>query len=200
MAAGVGTHRFVASVFSIGRTAREAPELSVEQVHEQHADFVWRSLQRLGVRDSDLEDALQDVFVVVHRKLDTFHGSSRLTTWLYGIALRVAAAHRRRAHIRREEMTPDVEATADSPAPGDPEAALLERESRRRLQRVLDSLSLEKRAVFVMFEIEGLSVLEIAETMGVPVGTVHSRLYAARAEFARAAERWARRDRFGGAP
>jgi RNA polymerase sigma-70 factor (ECF subfamily) len=199
MAASVGIHRFVASVFSIGRTAREAPSLSFEQVHEQHADFVWRSLQRLGVRDSDLEDALQDVFLVVHRKLDTFDGSARLTTWLYGIALRVAAAHRRRAHIRREEMTPDLEST-ESTAADDPEAALLESESRRRLESVLDSMSLEKRAVFVMFEIEGLTAVEIAEIVGVPVGTVHSRLYAARGEFARAAERWARRDRFGGAP
>jgi RNA polymerase sigma-70 factor (ECF subfamily) len=199
MAASIGIHRFVASVFSIGRTAREAPSLSVEQVHEQHADFVWRSLQRLGVRDSDLEDALQDVFLVVHRKLDTFDGSARLTTWLYGIALRVAAAHRRRAHIRREEMTPDLESTQSAGA-DDPEAALLERESRRRLESVLDSMSLEKRAVFVMFEIEGLTAVEIAEIVGVPVGTVHSRLYAARGEFARAAERWARRDRFGGAP
>ena len=189
----------MASVFSIGRTAREAPSLSVEQVHEQHADFVWRSLQRLGVRDSDLEDALQDVFLVVHRKLDTFDGSARLTTWLYGIALRVAAAHRRRAHIRREEMTPDLEGT-QSAAADDPEAALLQSESRRRLESVLDSMSLEKRAVFVMFEIEGLTAVEIAEIVGVPVGTVHSRLYAARGEFARAAERWARRDRFGGAP
>jgi len=200
MAAGLGIHRFVASVFSIGRTAGETSGLTVEHVHEQHADFVWKILQRLGVRDSDLEDALQDVFLVVHRKLDTFDGSARLTTWLYGIALRVAAAHRRRAHIRREETTADMADTADSPDAGNPEAALLERESRRRLERVLDSMSLEKRAVFVMFEIEGLTAVEIAEIVGVPVGTVHSRLSSARAEFARAAERWARRDRFGGAP
>lgn len=195
MAPGVRIHRFVAGVFSVGRTAAEADRPSVDQIHEHHADFVWRTLQRLGVRDSDLEDALQEVFIVVHRKLHTFDGSARLTTWLYGIALRVAAAHRRRAHLRWEQPMAAPEEAAIDTDEQDPERAYLLRESRQRLSQVLDSLSLDKRAVFVMFEIEGLTAIEIAEIVGVPVGTVHSRLSAARADFARAAERLVRRDK-----
>lgn len=72
--------------------------LDVASIHESHADFVWCSLQRLGVRPADLEDALQEVFVVVHRKLSSFDGSSRLSTWLFGISMRVASAYRRKAH------------------------------------------------------------------------------------------------------
>jgi RNA polymerase sigma-70 factor (ECF subfamily) len=182
-------------VFSIGRTTGMDGRLEVDQVHEHYADFVWKALQRLGVRDADLEDALQDVFVVVHRKLHTFDGSSRLTTWLYGIALRVAAAHRRKAHVRREKPVSEMEETPDGAEDRDPESALLQRESRERLDRVLDSMGLDRRAVFVMFELEGLTAAEIGEIMGVPVGTVHSRLFAARAEFTRIVERLQRRER-----
>lgn len=189
MAPGLRIHRFVAGVFTIGRTAEQGERLSLDQVHERHADFVWRTLQRLGVRDSDLEDALQDVFIVVHRKLHTFDGSARITTWLYGIALRVAAAHRRRAHLRREEPMAEPERAAQRNDEQDPERTLMRDESRRRLSQALDSLGLEKRAVFVMFEIEGLAATEIAEIVGAPVGTVYSRLSAARAEFAAAVQR-----------
>ena len=66
---------------------------SVCSVHDAHADFVWRSLQRLGVRDADLEDMIQEVFIVVHRRLDAFDASSHLTSWLFGICVRVAAAY-----------------------------------------------------------------------------------------------------------
>ena len=163
-----------------------------DKVHEEHADFVWRSLQRLGVRPSDLEDALQEVFIVVHRRLHTFDGSARLSTWLFGICLRVAAAERRRAYVRREQPTPELEEQPDSRPGVDPERAALRREAERRLALALDRLGLERRAGFVMFEIEGMSAGAIAEMLGVPVGTVYSRLATARAEFSRAVARLAR--------
>lgn len=198
MARQVGIQRIVASVVAMGRaTTRGA--ITVDDVHQQHADFVWRSLQRLGVPSSDLEDSLQEVFIVVHRKLGTFNGSSRLTTWLYGICLRVAAAHRRRAHVRLEVTTSTLDDTSAGPTsqdPQDPEAALASRQARERLAVALDSLDAEKRAVLVMFEVEGIAATEIAEMIGVPVGTVYSRLSTARAEFARAVERQDRRDAF----
>jgi RNA polymerase sigma-70 factor (ECF subfamily) len=184
----------VAGVFTLGHPAGQTERLTVAQVHEHHADFVFRTLQRLGVRDRDLEDALQEVFIVVHRKLSTFDGSARLTTWLYGIALRVAAAQRRRAHLRREEPMADPAQETSSSDEDDPERQYLAREARERLSRALDSLTLDKRAVFVMFEIEGLAAIEIADMVGVPVGTVHSRLSAARTEFAAAVERMNRRE------
>jgi RNA polymerase sigma-70 factor (ECF subfamily) len=152
-------------------------------VHEAHADFVWRSLQRLGVRTADLDDALQEVFIVVHKRLHTYDGSSQLTTWLFGICFRVAAAQRRRAWIRRETPTadpPDDEGTPPSDRPDELAAA---REARATLARVLDAMDLDKRAVFVMFEIDELSSEEIATILGVPVGTVYSRLSAARKQF-----------------
>jgi RNA polymerase sigma-70 factor (ECF subfamily) len=159
--------------------------VDLTSVHLSHADFVWRTLQRMGVRQSDLEDALQDVFIVVHRKLHTFDRSSSLSTWLFAICLRVAAAHRRRAYTRRESPVAEPELGIDPTA--DPERSAIERENQRRLVRLLDKLDLAKRAVFVMFEIEGLSALEISDMIGIPVGTVYSRLSAARAAFKKAA-------------
>jgi RNA polymerase sigma-70 factor, ECF subfamily len=164
------------------------------EVHDRHADFVWRSLQRLGVPSDELEDAMQEVFVVVHKKLATFRGDARVTTWLYAIALRVAYATRRRARRHPEFAGPDpagLELELVDPS-ADPEARALEREGRRRLAQVLAAMTPAKRAVLVMFEIEGMPSESIAKELGVPVGTVHSRLHSARAEFERAARRFRR--------
>ncbi|WP_272427787.1 RNA polymerase sigma factor [Polyangium jinanense] len=158
-------------------------ELDVLAVHEAQADFVWRSLQRLGIRPADLEDVFQEVFVVVHKRLHTFDGSSALTTWLFGVCLRVAAAHRRRAWFRREVPTDNVAATFEAPTGESPDAALEARRARAALDRVLDEMDLDKRAVFVMFELDELPSEEIAAILGVPVGTVWSRLSAARKQF-----------------
>jgi RNA polymerase sigma-70 factor (ECF subfamily) len=160
-------------------TAGQAAELNATDVYREHADFVWRSLQHLGVRPPDLEDVTQEVFVVVHRKLATFDGSSRITTWLFGICLRVADRHRRRAHFRYEQRGHDPPERVDDHTPED---RLAERQKQALLQRALDHLSLEHRAVFVLFELEGRPCAEIAELLTVPVGTVHSRLHNARRE------------------
>lgn len=164
----------------------QSPDLAA--VHAEHVDWVFRSLQRLGVREPDLEDALQEVFVVVHRRLDTFDGSSRMTTWLFGIALRVAAAHRRRAHLRRETLSAEPALGHESPT-RNPEDATSRREAQERVLEILDAMDLEKRVVFVMFELEELAAPEIAHELGIPVGTVYSRLDAARKEFERAVGR-----------
>lgn len=165
--------------------------LDVERVYGEHADFVWRSLQRLGAPESDLEDLLQEVFVVVHRRRDAFDGRSKLTTWLFGISLRVVRAHRRRARFRRER--PATQAT-DAVDARTPERDMEVLEQQRKLARVLDRLDPQRRATFVMFELEGLSTRAIAEVMGVPLGTVHSRLYKARRDFSRALGRLEKRD------
>ena len=89
---------------------------SLVAIHAEHGDFVWRSLQRLGVRDADLDDMLQEVFIVVHRKLDSFDHSSRIRTWLFGICLRVAAGYRRSARFRREELSDRLPETRDAAA------------------------------------------------------------------------------------
>ncbi len=168
--------------------ARDAPA-DAAAVHLAHGGFLWATLQRLGVRSADLDDVYQEVFLVVHRRLDGYDPTLPLRPWLFGICVRVAAAWRRRAHVRREELT---DAPPEPRVHGDPSPE--ERTERARTRQVLltilDELDVERRAVFVMYELDELPCDEIAEMMGIPVGTVHSRLHAARKDFQRAAARW----------
>lgn len=169
----------------------EAPQAALpalERIHAEHAGAVWLALQRLGVREADLEDALQEVFVVVHRRLHTYDREAKLSSWLFGIAIKVAAGFRRKAYNRYERVVADHDESRRDPSHG-PEAAALDAEARRDLAKVLDTLDPRQRAVLVMFEIEGLATGDIAEALGVPVGTVHSRLHAARRAFADAVRR-----------
>jgi RNA polymerase sigma-70 factor, ECF subfamily len=175
---------------SLAREEAESPDLS--SLFAEHADFVWLTLQRLGVRDGDVEDVLQEVFVVVHRRLHTFNDSARITTWLFGICLRVAAQYRRRAYFRRERATAEP---PDRPSEdGSPEEAAAMVEAQERLGAVLDEMELEERALFVMFEIDEVPCDRIAEILGVPVGTVYSRLHAAKKSFQKALARCEARD------
>ncbi len=170
----------------------EPAELTLETVHREQADLVWRSLQRLGVRSSDLEDLFQETFVVVHRKLRSLQNREALRSWLYSICVRVARAHRRRAFFRREVSvgeSPD-EMTAET----DPEKDAIHAQGRARLLAILDEMDIERRAVFVMYEIDEMPCEDIATIVGIPTGTVHSRLYAARAEFAKVLSRHQARD------
>jgi RNA polymerase sigma-70 factor (ECF subfamily) len=152
--------------------------LTTVEVFHAHASFVWRVLRRLGVSDADVEDACQEVFVVAHRRLDDFEGRSSVQTWLYGICVRVGAAHRRRPRVREQLASSHYEQAAD--APQEDEIAM--REARVELDRMLDRLDDEKRAVFVLFEIEELPMTEVAEAVGCPLQTAYSRLHAARRE------------------
>jgi RNA polymerase sigma-70 factor (ECF subfamily) len=171
-------------------TPRAAADL--RQIHDAHGDFVWRSLQRMGVRDADLADVYQEVFLVIHQRLHTFDGTSHLTTWLFGVCLRVASQYRRRAWVRREQPT-DAPDTREDTAPR-PDEALDARRRADRLRALLDALDPERRAVFVMFEIDGMTCDEIAAVLGAPLGTVYTRLRAARKDFEQAAARLRARD------
>jgi RNA polymerase sigma-70 factor (ECF subfamily) len=165
-------------------------QLTVTQVHERHGEFVWRTLHRMGIRPPHVDDVYQEVFLVVHRRLRSFTGQSAITTWLYEICFRVAAGYRRKAHFRREELIPDWSEMSALTAPTpSPERQLVTSRQAKQLERLLDTMPLEYRVVFVMFEIEGLSSEQIAESVGVPLGTVYSRLYRARKRFARALAR-----------
>src|SRR5580698_9067807 len=169
---------------------RKPPALDVLAVHEEHGDFVWRTLQRMGVKDADVEDQLQEVFVVVHNRLHTFDGSARMTTWLFGICVHVAAAYRRRAYRRREQVMAHVPETGQGEDARTPEQAAMEEQARATLRAVLDLMDLEKRALFVMFEIDEVPCEEIAKILGVPLGTVYSRLHTARRDFEAALKRF----------
>lgn len=164
---------------SDGSSARTGckPQLSLHQIFEEHARFVWRSARHLGVREADLDDVCQEVFLTVHRKLGGFEGRSSLRTWLYGICLRVASDHRRRAHVRRE-----IALSTPPPRAVEPEqhTTVAKQQARQRLAWILDQLDEDKRAVFVLYEIEELTMKQVAEVVGCPLQTAYSRLHAAR--------------------
>lgn len=166
-----------------------------ETVYREHFRFVWRSLRRLGVPESDVADAAQDVFLVVHRRLDEFEGRSKVTTWLYGICFNVARDRKKLAHNRRrsDDETPLDEAADETV---DIAAEAERRQGMRLLESLLDALPLDQRAVFTLFELDGLGGDAIAEMLEIPVGTVHSRLRLAREAFERNLKRFQARDRF----
>lgn len=161
------------------------------ELYDAHFAFVWRSLRRLGVRDANLKDAVQDVFLVVHRRLDDFESRAKVTTWLFRICLHVAKDQRRRAHVRRE--VPGDAETFDAVDPGaDATATLERREDLALFDAALDALELDQRAVFTLFELEAMTGDEIAEALAIPLGTVYSRLRLAREAFRRAVKQVAR--------
>jgi RNA polymerase sigma-70 factor (ECF subfamily) len=163
-------------------TVAKTAVLDVAAAYDAHADFVWQSLHRLGVRRDDMADLLQEAFLVVHRRREEADPARPLRGWLWGICVMLVRNYRRRAFRTSETaLEGDVASGGDGP-----EAAMVARRQRERGQRALGELDPEKRAVFVMFEVEGMSGKEIAELLDVPVGTVHSRLHGARAELSAA--------------
>jgi RNA polymerase sigma-70 factor (ECF subfamily) len=159
----------------------------VEALLKQHYDTIWRFVRRLGVRPDRVEDATQEVFIVVARKVKSLeHG--RELRFLFAVALRVAANHRSAAPVRREVADPEIGHDLFDPTP-DAEALLDRKRLRVLLDEVLDAMPPPLREVFVLHELEGLSAAEIAETSSAALGTVNSRLRRARLLFATASRR-----------
>jgi RNA polymerase sigma-70 factor, ECF subfamily len=152
--------------------------LDTASIFREHSAYVWRVLRRLGVHESDVGDVCQEVFVVVHRKLNEFEGRSQVRTWVYGICVRTAADYRKRAFHRREIVT---DAPPEQHSDEAPDQTLAAKQARAKLDRILDELDQDKRAVFVLFEIEQLPMIEVASALGCPLQTAYSRLHAARA-------------------
>src|SRR5450432_418158 len=156
------------------------------EVYRDHAEFLWRVLRRLGVRPADVEDVCHDLFLVVHRKLPEFRHHASIRTWLYSIAVRCASDYRRRAHITRE--TSDIE-LVETPVEASQLQSVADREARAVLDEILHSLDGAKREVFVLYELEELAMVDVAEAVGCPIQTAYSRLHAAREEFEAAVKR-----------
>jgi len=151
-------------------------------VYESQAAFVWRNLRRLGVSDADVEDKLQEVFVVAHRRWDEFidrgHGPR---AWLFQIALRVASDARR--HRRRHPVDPDGGAAQERQSIEAPQAVAFDkRQQLDLLDRALATIDMGRRAVLVLHEIEQMTAPEISRTLDIPLNTVYSRLRVARIE------------------
>jgi len=145
-----------------------------------HFDFVWRLLRRLGVEEADVDDAAQQVFVIAARKIATIAvGSER--SFLYGTAVRTAATLKRNLKRRRKWVTTD--SIDDAPAVGTPHDEIERRQALALLDEVLGGLAEDLRVVFVLSQLEELSHPEVADLLGIPTGTVASRLRRARKEF-----------------
>lgn len=172
---------------------RPFPTPSFGEVYAQWFDFVFRSVRRLGLRDAAVDDAVQDVFLVVYRRLADFEGRSSLKTWLFGITLRVVKDHRRRI-VRKDQPTESLRESLVGAHEGCPDRAAQKAEAVRLIHEVLDSMDDDKRAIFVMAELEQMTAPEIAETLGVNLNTVYSRLRAARALFEMGVKRQHARD------
>jgi RNA polymerase sigma-70 factor (ECF subfamily) len=166
--------------------------LEFGDVFRQHFDFVWRALRSFGVRDIAVDDAVQDVFLCVHRRLPEFEGRSSLKTWIYSIAYRTAQNHRRGA---RRHATVSLETVAIETQPASPEQSPGERvqtaEAGQFVLAFLDQLPAEQRDVFVLCVLEELTAPDAAEVLQVKLNTVYSRLRLARAEFRQALARFA---------
>lgn len=192
----VDTHKkgMAVAALEIGRPERDMPAEpeTFEDIYDAYFDYVWRSLRRLGVPEVSADDAAQDVFVVVHRRLGDFERRSSVKTWLFGIALRVARSHRRRMARkgRVDPLPPDVLSEEL-----DPEAEVEKRKAAQFLDAFLESLDEDKRAVFVLAEIEQMTAPEIEQAIGVKLNTVYSRLRAARKAFEAAVKRHLARER-----
>lgn len=164
------------------------PSVGFEQVYAQHYAAVWRCLRALGVPAEHLDDAAQDVFLVVYRRLPTFDHAAPVRRWILGIARHVAL----KVHERRRRPVPRLALVQlEQPQPPAPEEVLARRDAAAEVERFLDTLDPEQRAVFVLAQLEGLPVPELAELLGIKLNTAYSRLRLARRRFDRVVARHA---------
>lgn len=152
------------------------------ELFRAHHDAVRRCLRALGVAHDQVDDATQDVFITVHRRLADFDPQRSMRAWVYGIARKVALKYRESARRRLLAELRLLAAEVD-PEPRRPDDRLARDEAIALVDRCLDALDADRRAVFVLAELEGLSAPEIGEALGVKLNTVYSRLRSARALF-----------------
>jgi RNA polymerase sigma-70 factor (ECF subfamily) len=182
--------RTTSKVTDLAMTAAEGPAAvaargdvpSFETIFRQEAGYVGRTLRYLGVPDRSLEDACQEVFVIVHRRLGQLRDASA-RAWVRQICVHVARNHRRTARRRLEDVVAEPPEVA---VPSAQEGEVERREARARLLALLDVLPEDQRTVFVLYEIEQLEMPEIAEAVGCALQTAYSRLYAARTKVQKA--------------
>lgn len=160
---------------------QDGAPLEFEQLYRSGVERVWRVVSRLGVPRAELEDAVQDVFIVAHRKLSTLRADVPPELWLTGIAVKVAHDYRRR--VQRKPTEPLAPAVNLADAAPRPDEAAVQRDALDFALRLLEHLDPEQREVFVLAELEQLTAPQIATATGAPVNTVYSRLRLARGRF-----------------
>jgi RNA polymerase sigma-70 factor (ECF subfamily) len=179
------------------RTER-ADSARLRKLLEDHYDFIWRQLRRFGLSDDRADDAAQQVFLIASRKLDAITMNSE-RSFLFGTAMRVASDIRRSAAYRREIAHADPGAQLADVDGQTPDEIVDRQRARAMLDEVLETMDLDLRSVFVLFEIEEMTTAEIAQMLSIPHGTVASRLRRAREHFQAQLAKLRRGDR-GGAP
>jgi RNA polymerase sigma-70 factor (ECF subfamily) len=155
-------------------------------IFAQEFSYVWRALTRLGIAEADREDLAHEVFFQVHQKLSTADLDRPIRPWLFAFAFRIASSYRRLARHRFERSGESAEAIDAAPSPHD---FLERREAQCLVDSGLEELSLEQRAVFVLHEIDGCAMPEIATALAIPLNTAYSRLRLGRTRFAAAVRR-----------
>ena len=170
-----------------GLSQAHAPALDFDALYEELFPFAWRTVRRLGVPEAAADDAVQDVFLVVHRRLGDYNGQTPVKYWLLGIITRVVADHRR-TYFRKDarNVPPAVDKdgaeTMVSPDPA-PSDQAEQAETFRLVMTLLDELDKDKREVLVLAQLEEMTSVEIAECLGLNINTVYGRLRAARQAF-----------------
>ncbi|MBL8950418.1 MAG: sigma-70 family RNA polymerase sigma factor [Myxococcaceae bacterium] len=157
------------------------------ELYETYFDFVWANARRLGVAPAQVDDAVQDVFLAVYRRLPEFRGEASFKTWLFHFVLRVASTYRRSANAAERRSAPD--ATAEAADPTTPDAQVATKQAAELMYRLLEELPENRRALFILVELEEVSVAEAAAVLELNLNTAHSRLRDARRDFERAVER-----------
>jgi RNA polymerase sigma-70 factor (ECF subfamily) len=165
---------------------------SFEEVYQETFPFVWRTVRRLGVVDSTRDDVTQEVFVTVYRRLGEFQGRCSVKTWVFNILMGIVRNYRRTRRRKGKGhalLTAVVDPAVLADATADPSELASRAQAGRILHELLDELAEEKAVVFVMADLEGMTVPEIAGLVNANVNTVYSRLRAARSEFEQALQR-----------
>ena len=167
---------------------------TMAQIYDAHFDFVWRNARRLGVPEASADDVVQDVFVVIQRRLADFDGRTQLRVWIFGILVRVARDHRRSFRRKGARCVPLEDEGGHATVVAEPQptpSELTEHSERvRLLAALLDQLDEDKRTLLVLSELEQWTLREIAEFLGSNTNTVHSRLRAAKRAFEKVHARW----------
>jgi RNA polymerase sigma-70 factor (ECF subfamily) len=168
-----------------------------DSVYEEMVEFVWQAARRMGVREADADDVVQEVFVIVHRRLAGFEGRAQLKTWVFKILAHVVK-HYFRTHARKPGDVASatgceihaLEANQDH----GPAGALERMEALRVVDHLLSQLDHDKRMVFVLAELEEMTLVEIADVVEANANTVASRLRVARKDFEKALSRFQARE------
>lgn len=166
------------------RDADEVTPLDFRRLFDAEMPYVWKTLRRLGVDAGEVPDVANEVWILVHRRLDTYDRMRPIRPWLFGIAFRVATAHFRSSRRRHEFLSEDGEpaqSLASDVPPADEQ--LSAQDAHRLVVEALQFVDLERRAIFVMHDMDELPMKEISEVLGVAVNTAYSRLRLARDEF-----------------